>query len=150
MLKNSSSKNYKIIYGHKFEIACSFYDYENSSFQPYYEIVQPLFEKRSGVLLSQNKNSSDVELEYVSYGDTGYFVGSINPVYPNHIPVPPIKKLWTAGSELDDTRFSLISWVISEELEAKNIKRIDQRYLPDALTLRFLVKVFFLKKIISI
>lgn len=150
MLKNSSSKNYKIIYGHKLRIACSFYDYDNPSFQPFHEIIQPLFEKRAGILLSHNKNSSDVEVEYVSYGDTGYFVGSIKPVYPECIPVPPIRKLWTAGSELQDARFNLISWIISEELEAKDIKHIDQRYLPDALTLRFLVKVFFLKKIISI
>lgn len=128
-------------------MVCEFNDYENSSFQPYSEIIKPLYEKRAGILLSHKKNSSDVELEFVSYGDTGYFVGSINPVYPEHIPIPPIKKLWTAGNELQDTRFDLISWVISEELEAKDIKQIDQKYLPDALTLQFLVKVIFLKKI---
>lgn len=143
MLKNSSSENYKIIFGYKLEIFCSFYDYENSSIEPYFEIVQPLFERRAGILLSHKRESSDVELEYVSYGDTGYFVGSVQPVYPENISVPPIKQLWTAGAALDDIRFDLICWVISEEQEAKNIKEIDRKYLPDALTLRYLVKVFF-------
>lgn len=123
-------------------IGCSFFDYESSSFQPYYEIIQPLFEKRAGILLSHNKNCSDIECEYISYGDTGYFIGNIKPVYPENIPVPPLKKLWAPGNELEDIRFKLISWVISENLEAKDIKQIEQKYLPDALTLRFLVKVF--------
>lgn len=144
MLKNSSSTNYQIIFGHRLAIVCPFFDYENYesyNFKPFSDIIQPIFEKRAGILLN-HKRSEGVQLEYMSYRKIDCFIGCITPVYPDDIPVPPLEKLWAEDSELQDIRFNLISWVISEDLDAKDIKRIDQKYLPDALTLRFLVKVY--------
>lgn len=128
----------------------TYHDFRKSDFPNVHNTLMDLFSKQIGILLKHKlpnrQKGIEIKVCTKSSHSERYQLHLVSPIYPN-VQLPELLKLFNREEcqELDDVRFKLLKWMISDEmLESQDLTAFSKDFFLDVMVLVFMRSKGFL------